>query len=400
MNIFPYRKQQWLPSTTELIPDYVTVKQAKALIARGGDSREIFASAGRLIGQTEAEFLAKLAHRLGLPFATTVNRNDLETPWDADFLSRGALPDVIDGMIVGAYCIDPYRLQNLLPLNLHNNVVIVAWEVLQKFKQSPLAENSVSNTTHACARPSQNLMTILDLIIDEGASFGISCVSLTPTSRGLAYYFILPDAEPLSGLVETINRDLLEELSTLASAPGHIVLTNGIQIELTTIAPDKYSLVMLTEKAIQEPVGPTLSLTKEKNILLIEDDPSFSEIVTEVLRSNHYLVYTCSSIAEALNHLEQKTPPHAIVSDLNVVDSMGRETVERLLSCGFIEPYQIVVLSNENDGQLEASLLRLGLRGVISKNRDPDVLLAYLEQMTEFVGHQYPDSSPIGLGRS
>jgi CheY-like chemotaxis protein len=400
VNLLTRKKRSSLPSTSELIPDYLSATQAKRLIACGGDSREIFACAARLLGFTEEEFLTDLAGRIGLPFAPSVHREALESPLDADYLRHGALPDIIDGMVVGAYCIDPYRLRNLLPADLHNNVVIVTWETLQKFEERPPAVPALTNTSPTFSQPSEKLRTILELIIDEGISFGLSSVSLTATSRGLAYHFTLPDAEPLSGLVEAANRDILEELTTLASAPSDITLSNGIRIELSAIAADKYSLAILTEESTQVHGRPNSTLANEKSILLIEDDPSFSNIVSEVLRASHYMVDTCSSIAEALNHLELKTLPHAVVSDLNVTDSVGQDTVEKLLSSGIIEPHQIVVLSNENDDQLEASLLRLGLRGVISKNRDPDVLLAYLEQITEFAGHKYPDSLPIKPGWS
>jgi CheY-like chemotaxis protein len=381
MRFFSTKKKGYFPSTSEILPSLISESEAKHLLAHTIDSREIFGEVARIKKWSEAQLMMELAQRIGLPFATEIGRVREETPWDAAYLSRGALPEVIDGVIVGAYSIDPHRIREILPSALAENIVIVTWSCLSSFVAEQQPRSEASNKISLV--PSPELINFLSLILDEASSFGLSQANLTISSRGISYLLPIANGEPLTGFLESPSSAVLDELKGAALRGDTIELNHGETVNLHEVTPSHFLLKKVQLDAIlQQPaVGPNPTL--DNKILLIEDDPSFSAIVASVLREGNYVVTVCRSVAEAVTSLKQQLQPCAIISDLNVIDSAGKETIDRLITESGISPTRIIVLSNEDDGQLEASLVRLGLQGVIPKHRDPEVLIAHLDWVTK-----------------
>lgn len=374
-----------LPSTSELLPSLISSAQAQQILRRQGDAREIFAQVASLRGQSETELMAELGSILGLPCADEISRTTRETPWDAEFLRYGALPVVIGERVVGAYCIDPYRIRHLVSAEVYRSIVLVPWGLLSSFvTQEPSANLELRNRPDP--EPSTGLIALLELILDEARSLGRHTVALSMTTRGISYEFLMEDGESLTGLLEGSSELHGEGIAALVEQADPITLRDGGQIRLTK---DMLGRIILTEVIPAAPPGSSEHAEgpqRRKEVLLIEDDPTFSLIVSDVLGASGYHVTSVCSLSEALDLLKKGPIRHAIISDLNIADSSGLATIAQLLSQNIIAPCQVVVLSNEDDGQLEASLLRLGIRGVIPKNRDPEVLLAYLEQMLGIIG--------------
>jgi CheY-like chemotaxis protein len=381
MRFFSSKKKGYFPSTSELLPSLIAEDEAKNLLAQLVDSREIFGEVARIKKCSEAQLMKELAQRIGLPFGSEISRIREETPWDAAYLSRGALPEVIDGVIVGAYSIDPHRIREILPAALAENIVIVTWSCLSSFVAAQQPRSETSNEIPLA--PSPSLINLLSLILDEASSFGLSQANLTISPRGISYLLPLANGEPLTGFFESPSAGILEEMKGAALRGDTIQLDHGERVALNEVTPGHFLLkkVPLSDVLLQTAVETNPAL--DNTILLIEDDPSFSAIVAAVLKEGGYIVTACQSVSEAVTSLQQQLQPSAIISDLNVIDSAGKETIDRLISESGISPTRIIVLSNEDDGQLEASLVRLGLQGVIPKHRDPEVLLAHLDWVTK-----------------
>lgn len=385
MSAHPLNNRRPLPSTSELLPSFISTAQARHILGRGGDAREIFAQVAHLRGQSEQELMVELGRLVGLPCADSISRTTSDTRWDSEFLRYGALPEVLEGRVIGAYCIDPYRIRHLISAEMRQSIVLVPWSLLCSYltdsSPRPLVAKDKENTESTAGA-----LKLLELMLDEAKSLGRDRVFLSITSRGISYEFEMEDGDPLTGLIEDFSACNGAEVRALAQTGTVIALEGGAHI---TLSSDSLGRFILTEVLPDLPQRASLAFeeTKKsncpKNVLFIEDDPAFSSIVSEVLATSGYLVKTSSSLSEALTVLRDGPPPQAIISDLNIADASGHNTIAQLLANNVVKPDSVVVLSNEDDGQLEAALLRLGVRGVIAKNRDPEVLLAYLEQMID-----------------
>lgn len=403
MRFFSKKIKRSFPSTSAIIPSILSAKEAKALLAQQIDPREIFKEAAEMKGISESKLMEALARQIGLPFATTISRAQEETEWDAAYLSRGALPEVIDGITVGAYAIDPYRIRDILPEALAKNIVIVSWSCLTPFVSARASQDNAPQSRQTggmdvpdCRPPlSTDFINLLSLILDEASSFGLSQANLTITPRGISYLLQLSDGESLTGLLESPGSATVSELKEVARQGNSLLISHNEQATLSEITPDHF---LLKKEIIPAPFDylseeQKYTLSAKSEVLLVEDDPAFSAIVAAVLEEGDYGVTVCRSVGEAIISLQQKSHPSAIITDLNVIDSVGKETIDRLIRESGISPSRIIVLSNEENGQLEASLVRLGLKGVLPKHRDPEVLLAHLDWVTRGQSQGNPDKS-------
>jgi CheY-like chemotaxis protein len=126
--------------------------------------------------------------------------------------------------------------------------------------------------------------------------------------------------------------------------------------------------------------GVTLSLPKpmqQKNILCIDDDPNFSELLRRSLTG--YAVQVLSAASGQLG-LEQavQSLPDLIVLDVMMAGLDGWETLQRLRTHVATQQLPVVVCSVFNDPQLAHSL---GATAMLPKPLDPALFLRTLEEL-------------------
>lgn len=309
------RSLRTLPSTSEVLPSLISTAQARQILERRGDAREVFEQVARMRGQSERELMAEIASIVGLPCAEAINRTTVETPWDSEFLKHGALPEVIDGTVVGAYCIDPYRIRHLVSSELYQSIVLVPWSLLRSFKTHE-QQTAVTVITPQESEPSTGTIALLELILDEAKSLGRDTVALFLTTRGISYEIQIDDGEPLTGLMEGSATMCRDELERHAERGDVIVLSGGSRV---TLQKDALGRIMMKEVVDAPlcasltpepaiPYSPAVNAVskKPKTVLLIEDDLTFSAIVSEVLAASGYHVASAPSLAQALTVLQKE----------------------------------------------------------------------------------------------
>lgn len=109
-------------------------------------------------------------------------------------------------------------------------------------------------------------------------------------------------------------------------------------------------------------------------VLVVEDDPHFSELIGRVLSPRHGFpkVAIARSLGEAMVHLEQQTFG-LVFLDLNLPDSRGLITLSRILPC--TREAQILVMTGEVDEDKALQAMREGAHDYLVKGHlSPDAL--------------------------
>jgi CheY-like chemotaxis protein len=101
------------------------------------------------------------------------------------------------------------------------------------------------------------------------------------------------------------------------------------------------------------------------NVLIIEDNAGFQEILVRLFGSMRK-VYATDKIEEAIIYA-QAEEPDLIVLDINLTDSRGMATVERIPELMKSEKTALVILSGYADAELKARAIALGASGVVEK---------------------------------
>ncbi len=101
----------------------------------------------------------------------------------------------------------------------------------------------------------------------------------------------------------------------------------------------------------------------EPVLLLVEDNPADAELTSELLAEvpgYRYRLVVASRLEEALGVLRSQ-PVHAVILDLNLPDSTGMETLDRVREVDDDVP--VVVLSGADRPQSGVEALELGVGG-------------------------------------
>ena len=107
--------------------------------------------------------------------------------------------------------------------------------------------------------------------------------------------------------------------------------------------------------------------TEEQTILLIEDNTGDSRLIKEMLNeitSNNYLLVEAETLNEGCEQIK-KNNFVLILLDLNLPDSTGKETFDKVLNCAGDIP--VVLVSGLKDEQLSLSLIKEGAQDYILK---------------------------------
>jgi DNA-binding response OmpR family regulator len=125
--------------------------------------------------------------------------------------------------------------------------------------------------------------------------------------------------------------------------------------------------------------GARESLQENVNQLVVEDDRDYLKVLERYLNRFGFKVWRATNALEALNVLHSMSaPPAALVSDVHMSLLDGVGLVERI---GKAYAGPIIHLTSDDSTELEIQALNRGAVAIISKSRDPRVLLAHLNRI-------------------
>jgi CheY-like chemotaxis protein len=117
----------------------------------------------------------------------------------------------------------------------------------------------------------------------------------------------------------------------------------------------------------------------KKQILLIDDEPEWLKLVSQLLTSEGYAVKGVTTAVEALDLLA-KFKPDLILSDLRMPDMNGFELLEKIKTLPLVSATPVVFLSAIDDFHAKKVAKELGAAGCITKPIERGDLLTSLRQ--------------------
>jgi CheY-like chemotaxis protein len=112
-------------------------------------------------------------------------------------------------------------------------------------------------------------------------------------------------------------------------------------------------------------------------ILVVDDDSDVRVFLTRLLQRAGYTVLTARDATQALAQADQE-PPDLILTDITMPGG-GFGVLDRLRTSAKAGSIPIVVLTGNDDPQVEARALAAGVSRVLSKPCDNAVLLECIE---------------------
>ena len=112
-------------------------------------------------------------------------------------------------------------------------------------------------------------------------------------------------------------------------------------------------------------------------LLLVDDDPTFCQVLAMALAKRHYDVHTAHDIATALALAEQLEPEYAVV-DLRIGHESGLTLVEKLIDLD--RNTRIVMLTGYASIATAVEAIKLGATYYLTKPADADEIVAALHK--------------------
>lgn len=110
------------------------------------------------------------------------------------------------------------------------------------------------------------------------------------------------------------------------------------------------------------------------HLLLVEDDLTFSTLLSTWLGKKGFQVTTASTVQAAIKRLlHEEEPTQLVLSDLRLPDEDGLRLLQWLREQGRQEPF--IVMTSYAEVQNAVAAMKLGATDYISKPVQPDILL-------------------------
>jgi two-component system, NtrC family, response regulator HydG len=131
-----------------------------------------------------------------------------------------------------------------------------------------------------------------------------------------------------------------------------------------------------------------------KNILLIEDDLTYSKIIKSFLERNEFAVQSLQKVSEAINLIDRE-PPHLIITDYRLPDGTGMEILEKIIETQL--PIPVILITNYSDIRTAVKSMKMGAFEYITKPVNPDELLSTVKEAFSRKNKKVKEREPLGI---
>jgi two-component system, NtrC family, response regulator HydG len=112
-------------------------------------------------------------------------------------------------------------------------------------------------------------------------------------------------------------------------------------------------------------------------VLLVEDDISYSRIIKTFLEKNGFKVATAEKLSDSIAILKS-THPDLIITDFRLPDGTGLEVLN--FSNSLLDPIPVILITNYSDIRIAVKAMKMGAVEYITKPINPDELLMTVKE--------------------
>jgi CheY-like chemotaxis protein len=343
-------------------------------VGQTADVRELFSLCAQYRGGNEEALMEKLAARLRVPFSREISplADETEAEVAARFYSRGGIPVLLDGQIIGTFCIDPSKIQDLMPVHTRHNVTIAPWSAIKSTYGQYLARTAAPKYSDMQTQESD----ALEYVIQEALYHNARFVDFALDGEAGWYTFSTASGEDGNSSLSATHTKQVRTFLESQWHRGNIETSFGL-VSVTKQGPNHFHI------EIPPPPVCTETISESPYILFIEDNAQFASIVVMFLEKAGFDVIHKSSLEHAYSVPKDRGMPCLIISDLYIGRSNHIETLQALFSSGSFDAIPIIILSSEDNLEVEIEAVALGAKVFLSKQRDPRILLAYVKQFVQ-----------------
>ena len=138
-----------------------------------------------------------------------------------------------------------------------------------------------------------------------------------------------------------------------------------------------------------------MSPAKHPHFLIVDDDPTFSRILARAMTQRGYQVRVASSVAQALQRLDEQLPDQ-VTLDLKMEGASGLTLIPPLRAAS--SQMRILVLTGYASISTAVEAIKLGASNYLPKPADADQILAALAQQDTDPGIEI-DAQPMSVSR-
>ncbi|MFD2034710.1 sigma-54-dependent transcriptional regulator [Belliella marina] len=114
-----------------------------------------------------------------------------------------------------------------------------------------------------------------------------------------------------------------------------------------------------------------------KNILLVEDDLTYSRIIQNFLEKNNFKVFSCTKLID-VDYIIKNNDIHLVITDFRLPDGTGLQVLKqvKVLNNGV----EVILITNYSDIRIAVKAMKMGAFEYITKPINPDELLHTVQE--------------------
>lgn len=122
-----------------------------------------------------------------------------------------------------------------------------------------------------------------------------------------------------------------------------------------------------------------------KHVMIVDDSSTLRRMIESSLAESGFEVTSCASGKEAVE-LARKSPPHVVITDLNMPEVDGLALTRQLRATAQTARCPILILTTDNSPERKAEARLAGASGWVLKPFQPETLIRAIQSVCQRAG--------------
>lgn len=221
------------------------------------------------------------------------------------------------------------------------------------------------------------------IMVDEAISHGARSIEINFDKSLSVYQFDSEEGSFRGSIDSRITRQLHQLfLENKLNPPLKVTATAAERKFMVTWQMATPSLARSKIEKVVELFEPSYSvIARNESVVIVEDDQCFASVLEKVLKQHRINGIHFNGAESGLEWLKTApTLPAAIVLDMHMPKMNGQECLRAIKSDPRLGDIPIIMLTSDEDVELELVALAKGVDIFVSKNEDPRILVAHIKK--------------------